>query len=163
MKVIHNITPIYNKESQILILGTMPSKISRDNNFYYANPTNRFWKIINHLFNVDLKNNKEKKDFLLKNNIALWDVIKSCDINGSSDASIKNVVVNDINRIIKKSQIKNIYCTGKMSYKLFIKHFPQYISVTTLLPSPSSANANYSLERLIKEYRIIKINIYHHF
>lgn len=134
----------------------MPSIISRKNNFYYANPSNRFWKIINNIFKVDLKTNKAKKAFLLKNKIALWDVIKSCDINGSSDASIKNVVVNDIDLIIKNSQIKNIYCTGKKSYELFIKYFPQYVSMTTILPSPSSANASYNLEKLTKEYEIIK-------
>ena len=159
MKVIHNIEPIYIKDSKILILGTMPSKISRENNFYYANPNNRFWKIISKLFNIEFKDNNDKKEFLLKNHIALWDVIKSCDINGSADASIKNVVVNDIDLIIKNSQIKNIYCTGKISHKLFIKYFPQYISITTLLPSPSSANATYSLERLIREYENVKLNI----
>ncbi|MBQ9834114.1 MAG: DNA-deoxyinosine glycosylase [Bacilli bacterium] len=159
MKVIHNIEPIYNQKSQILILGSIPSKISRENNFYYANPTNRFWKIIGNIFNVELKDNNDKREFLLKNHIALWDVIKSCDINGSADASIKNVVVNDIDLIIKNSQIKNIYCTGKISHKLFIKYFPQYISITTLLPSPSSANATYSLERLIREYENVKLNI----
>ena len=103
MKVIHNIEPIYNQKSQILILGSIPSKISRENNFYYANPTNRFWKIIGNIFNVELKDNNDKREFLLKNHIALWDVIKSCDINGSADASIKNVVVNDIDLIIKNS------------------------------------------------------------
>lgn len=159
MKVIHNIEPIYNKDSKILILGTMPSKISRENNFYYANPNNRFWKIISKLFNIEFKDNNDKKEFLLKNHIALWDVIKSCDINGSADSSIKNVIVNDIDLIIKNSQIKNIYCTGKKSYKLFIKLFPQYISMTTFLPSSSSANATYSLEKLIKEYEIVKLNI----
>lgn len=156
MKVIHNIEPIYNKDSKILILGSIPSKKSRENNFYYANPTNRFWKVMATIFNVELKSHNEIKEFLLKNKIAMWDVIESCDIIGSSDASIKNVIVNDMDLIINNSQIKNIYCTGKISYKLFIKYFPQYISMTTLLPSPSSANATYSLERLIKEYEKIK-------
>src|SRR5574344_2891197 len=106
MKVYHTLKPIYNENSKILILGSMPSVISRNNNFYYAHKSNRFWKIMENLFNTKLDSNLIKKEFLINNNIALWDVLKSCDINGSSDASITNVKVNDIAKIIKESKIK---------------------------------------------------------
>ena len=86
MIVHHTLKPIYNENSKILILGSMPSIISRENNFYYANKTNRFWLIINNIFNTNLNTNEEKENFLLKNNIALFDMIKSCEITGSSDS-----------------------------------------------------------------------------
>lgn len=154
MKAIHNIEPIYSKNSKILILGSMPSVISRQKNFYYAHKTNRFWKIIENLFNVQLNNELDKKYFLLKNHIALWDVIKSCDIDASNDASIKNVVPNDINMIINNSRIQCIFCTGKKSYNLFKKYFNTNIK-TICLPSPSSANAKFNLQNLIGNYKII--------
>ena len=100
MKLVHTLKPIYDKDSKVLILGSFPSVLSREQNFYYANPTNRFWKVLEHLFNVILSNNDEKKTFLLKKHIALWDVIYSCDINNSSDSSIKNVIPNSIKNLI---------------------------------------------------------------
>ena len=96
MKVYHTLKPIYNKNSKILILGSMPSVISRNKNFYYANRNNRFWNIMENLFLTKFNSNLEKRKFLLDNKIALWDVIKSCEIKGSSDNSIKNVNINDI-------------------------------------------------------------------
>lgn len=155
MKVTHTLEPIYNNHSKILILGSIPSIVSREKNFYYAHKTNRFWKILSILFNETLETNNQKKEFLLKNNIALWDVIKSCDIKNSSDASIKNVVANDINSIIKKSNITTIFCTGKKAYSLFQKHIKTNITVICL-SSPSSANAKIKLEDLVNEYQIIK-------
>lgn len=156
MKVYHNLKPIYNDNSKILILGSMPSVISRKENFYYANQNNRFWKIMGQLFNVKLNSNTEKELFLLSHNIALWDVIKSCDINGSSDSSIKNIAINDINKIIENSQINTIFLTGKKSYDIFNKycHLNKEMNII-YLPSPSSANAVCSLESLIDSYKII--------
>lgn len=155
MKVTHNLKPIYDNNSKILILGSMPSVVSRETNFYYANKSNRFWKILSILFCKKLDNNEDKKKFLLENNIALWDVIKSCDIKGSSDTSIKNVVVNDIESILKNSNIKVIACTGLKAYQLFNKYFDVNLEVV-YLPSPSSANAKLSLDNLVNEYKIIK-------
>lgn len=155
MRVKHNLKPIYNSESKILILGSMPSIVSRENNFYYANKQNRFWKVIEILFDKELNTNKEKEEFLLNNKIALWDTINSCEIDSSSDASIKNVKVNDIVSLLKKTSVKCIFCTGKKSYDLFNK----YIKVNgpvKYLSSTSSANATKSLEDLVKEYSIIK-------
>ena len=155
MKVIHNIEPIYNKESKILILGSMPSVISRKNKFYYAHRTNRFWSIINKIFDVELNTNEDKINFLLSYKIAIWDTIHSCDISYSSDATIKNIKVNDINNILKKSDIKAIFCTGKKSYQIYNKYFNNEIPVFCL-PSPSGANANFNIEALCKEYEMIK-------
>lgn len=156
MKVIHTIKPIYNKETKILILGSMPSIISRENNFYYANKSNRFWQIINKLFNVSLNTNEEKTNFLLKNKIGIYDVIKECTIKGASDSTITNIKTNDIETLINNSKIEHIFCTGKTAYNTYLKYFKNIKIPYTYLPSPSSANATYSLEKLISEYKIIK-------
>ena len=154
MKAVHNIEPIYDSESKILILGSMPSLISRKKEFYYANPQNRFWKIIEELFSEKLNTTEEKIQFLHTHNIALWDVIESCDITSSKDSSIKNVKPNDINKIITSSKIEYIFTTGKTAYNLLKKHTATSIPIISL-PSPSSANATYSLEKLTEEYKKI--------
>lgn len=159
MIVHHTLKPIYNENSKILILGSMPSIISRENNFYYANKTNRFWLIINNIFNTNLNTNEEKENFLLNNNIALFDMIECCDINSSSDSSIKNIKINNILPIINNSKIKTIFCTGKLSYNLYQKHYKHLNLECIYLPSSSSANASYSLEKLINIYKIIKEKI----
>lgn len=156
MKVKHTLKPIYNKFSKVLILGSMPSIISRENNFYYAHKTNRFWKILSILFNTELKTNTDKENFLLNNNIAIFDMIEECDITGSSDSSVKNIKVNNLIPIIKNSNIKYIFCTGKLSYNLYQKYYKDLNLECFYLPSPSSANATYSLEKLLNEYKIIK-------
>lgn len=159
----HTLKPIYNSESKILILGTMPSTISREQNFYYANSQNRFWNIMENIFNIKFKNNTEREKFLLKNNISLWDVIKECDIVGSKDSSIKNAIPNDIKSIIDDSKIKIIFTTGKTAYALYNKLLKNKIKINVIcLPSPSSANARYSLEMLVNEYRII-LNYLNHY
>ena len=156
MLVKHNIKPIYNKNSKILILGSIPSKVSRENNFYYTNKQNRFWKIMSILFDKDLDTVNKKIDFLLENNIALFDVIKECEIIGSNDSSISSVIVNDIDSIVKSTNINYIFCTGKKAYNLFNKYFSHLNIKCVGLPSPSSANATYSLDKLVDNYKIIK-------
>lgn len=151
MKVTHPFSPIYNKDSRILILGSFPSVKSREINFYYGHPQNRFWKILENIYNEKIDNNiEQKKEFLLKNNIALWDVIKNCEIEGSSDSSIKNAVPNDIEVLINKTNIKIICCNGNTSYKLFMKYFKNKITTIPVicLPSSSPANAKFSLDTL---------------
>ena len=155
-KVTLNLKPLYNKYSKILILGSMPSITSRNNNFYYANKYNRFWKIINNLFNTNLTTNIEKINYLLNKNIALYDIIKECTITNSSDSTISNIKLTNIETIIKNTNIKHVFCLGKLTYKLFNKYF-SYLNIPyTYLPSPSSANASYSLDKLIEIYSIIK-------
>lgn len=155
MKVKHTLSPIYNKNSEILILGSMPSKLSREKNFYYANKQNRFWKIMEELYNINFSSNNDKMEFLLKNKIALWDVFKEVDIKGSSDSSIKNAKINNLNIIFETANIKKIFCTGKKAYDFLIKNSNIKLPII-YLPSPSSANANYKLNDLIEIYTQIK-------
>lgn len=154
MQVYHELSPIYDVDSKVLILGSMPSVKSREVGFYYAHKTNRFWFILEKLFNVNLNTIDEKKKFLLDKHIALWDVFEFCEIDASSDASIKNYKLNDINMILKHAKIKAIFCTGKKSYDTLMKNFKTDIPII-YLPSPSSANAAVSLETLVAKYQVI--------
>lgn len=152
----HNITPIFNQDSHILILGSFPSVKSREAQFFYHHPQNRFWKVMSALYHEQLTTIQDKKDFLLKHRIALWDVIQSCDIHGSSDHSIDQVIPNDIASLIKQTHIHTIYTNGKKAYELYQKYcFPLTHIEAIPLPSTSSANAQYSLSKLIDAYRII--------
>lgn len=160
MKVVHPFEAVYNNDSKILILGSFPSVKSREINFYYGHPQNRFWKILENIYNEKIDNNIEiKKEFLLKNNIALWDTIKSCEITGSSDSSIKNAIPNDIENLIHTTNIKAIFCNGNTSYKLFMKYFKDKINIPIIcLPSSSPANAKFSLSDLTKIWKENIIN-----
>ena len=151
----HELDPIYDKSSKVLILGSIPSVKSRASGFYYAHPTNRFWPILENLFNTKLSTKEEKIKFLHDNNIALWDVFKSCDIKASSDATIKNYELNDIDQIVNYASIKAIFCTGKRAFNTLVKYYQTNIPIF-YLPSPSSANATLKLNELIKEYSKIK-------
>ena len=160
MSIVHPLKPIYNKDSIVLILGSFPSVISRKNNFYYSNPKNRFWKILGIIFNEEnLTTNEEKIDFLLNNHIALFDVIKSCEIDGSSDSSIKNVIPNDINKLIKNSKIKYIFTNGNKAHELYQKYIFKSTKIVDIkLPSTSPANCQKGIEKkLIEHYRKIKV------
>lgn len=149
MKVVHTFKPIYNKKSKILILGSFPSVKSRENNFYYAHPKNRFWKLISKILNTkEPITIEDKTKLILNNNLAIYDVIKSCEIQGSSDSSIKNVEINDINYIIKNSSIEKIIFNGNKAYELYNKYEINKFSNTKVLPSTSPANARYSFEKL---------------
>lgn len=157
-KIEHTFSPIFDKDSKILILGSLPSVKSRENGFYYGHPQNRFWKIIADIFDCEIPVLiEDKKEILLHNQIAIWDVIQSCDIIGSSDSSIKNVKPTDINFILKQCDIKKIYANGKTAGKLYRKYTLEKTGRDIIeLPSTSPANAMYGLERLIKEWEKIK-------
>ncbi len=154
MEVNHILKPIYDENSQILILGTIPSPKSREIGFYYGHPQNRFWKIISSVLNEPYPNtNEEKEKLVLKHHIALWDVLASCQIDGASDNSIKNAIPNDLNKIIKSSNIKYIFTTGKKAEELYIKlsqKDTEIISINLLSTSP--ANCAYSFDKLKEEY-----------
>ncbi len=159
MLVEHPLKPIYNSESKVLILGTMPSIKSRERNFYYAHPQNRFWKNLSKVFDEPIgETNEERINFLLTNHIALFDVLKSCDISSSSDSSIKNPIPNDLTPILKESKINTIFTTGKKAYTLYQKYcYPKTNIKAILLPSPSPANCPKGIEeKLYKEYSQIK-------
>lgn len=156
-RVKHELDPVFNTNSKILILGSLPSVKSREDKFYYAHPQNRFWKVLEEIFNEKIENSiNSKKDFLYKHNIALWDVIESCYIYGSSDSSIRDVIANDISFILKNSEVDRIYTTGKKAYELYNKYcFSNTKIKATYLPSTSGANASISFQQLINEYKKI--------
>lgn len=159
MKVVHTLEPIYDKNSKCLILGSMPSVKSREIGFYYSHPKNRFWKTLEAVFNEQIGSSiPDKISFLKKHHIALFDVLKSCDISSSSDSSIKNPIVNDLSIILKFSNIKTIFTTGQTAYKLYQKYlFPKTNIEAIFLPSTSPANCPKGIEeKLIKEYSKIK-------
>ncbi len=149
----HTIKPFYNKDSKILILGSFPSVKSREEGFYYAHPKNRFWPVLASIFKEEIV---DKKEFLKKHNIALFDVCASCEIKGSSDASIKEVKPNDLSQILKESKIKIIFLNGKTASNLYKKYMKNIELPTITLPSTSPANATVNLEKLINKYKIIK-------
>jgi len=146
----HPFEPIYSENSSILILGSFPSVKSRDENFYYAHPQNRFWKLIAKIYDEKVPNTiEEKKNIILNNKLAIWDVIKSCDIVGSADNTIQNVEVNDVDKLVRESNIKSIIFNGKKAYNEYIKYNKMIKSVKYIeLPSTSPANAQYSFEKL---------------
>jgi TDG/mug DNA glycosylase family protein len=157
MKVIHNIDPVFDDKSQVLILGSCPSVISRKYKFYYANKQNRFWPLISDILNEKTPDTvDDKKKMLLNHGIALWDIVKSCDIQGSSDNSIKDIEPNDISLILEKSEIKMIVCNGNKSYELFEYFYSDKIGINVKkMPSTSSANASYDRKRLMTAWSII--------
>lgn len=157
MKEYHLIEPIYDKDSKILILGSFPSVKSREANFFYHHPQNRFWRILAAVYQDDLPQEiADKKAFLKRHQIALWDVIASCNIKGSSDSSISDVEVNDLNMIINNSSVKHIYTNGNLADKLYHRYFNKVIDLpVTKLPSTSPANAAYSLDKLLLYWHVI--------
>lgn len=151
----HTIEPVFDENSKILVLGSFPSVKSREANFFYGHPRNRFWKVVSSVIGEKSPvTTEEKKAFLLRNNIAVWDVIKSCDIEGSSDSSIKNVTPNNLNVILEKADIKQIFANGNTAYKLFLKYNSGMDAVK--LPSTSPANAAFNLERLVESWSVLK-------
>lgn len=157
----HPIAPLYNKNSVVLILGSFPSVKSREQMFYYGHTQNRFWKVISAVTGQKTPATiEEKRDFLYSNGIALWDVIASCDITGSSDSSIKNVVANDLSVILDSANIKQIYLNGKTAEKYYNKYIKNSIDKEAVcLPSTSPANASYSIDRLVQAWSVIKKNL----
>ena len=153
----HEFPPVYDENSRILILGSFPSVKSREVQFYYGHPQNRFWKVLAALLKTPLPGSiDEKKAFLKEHRIALWDVIEQCDIIGSSDSSIKNVIPTDLNVILDTAPIEHIYCNGAASYKLFNKYQAESTGQSAVrLPSTSPANAQWSLERLTEQWKVI--------
>ena len=155
--VIHEIPPVYDDRSKILILGSFPSVKSREGQFFYHHKQNRFWKVLAAVFEDTLPETiEEKKEFLLRHNIAIWDVIASCDIEGSSDSSIKNVQPTDIGMILEKTNITRIYANGNKAGQLYKRYqFPVTGIEAMVLPSTSPANAAWSLDRLCEAWRVI--------
>lgn len=155
---VHEFEPVHDENSKILILGSFPSVKSREQKFYYGHPQNRFWKVVAQVMDCEVPQTiEEKRQMLLDHHIALWDVIESCDIVGSSDSSIKNVVVNDLSRILDVADISCIYANGATSKKLYDKYTKEQTNREIVgLPSTSPANAAFSVERLVEQWSQIR-------
>lgn len=155
--VVHPIPPLYDENSRVLILGSFPSVKSREEKFFYGHKQNRFWKVVSSVCGEETPQTvAEKKSMLRRNHIALWDVIHSCEIIGSSDSSIKNAVPNDIGMILGKAPIEKIFVNGKKAEQMYKKYIEPITGIKAIvLPSTSPANAAISLEELKEKWKTI--------
>ena len=153
----HDIPPVFDGHSTVLILGSFPSVASREEGFFYAHPQNRFWKVLSALFLSPLPCTvQEKKTLLLTHGVALFDVIRRCEISGSADSSVKNVIPNDLSPVLSATHIRRIFVNGKTAEKYYVKYiFPKTLIPCVCLPSTSAANASYSLQRLTEAWKVI--------
>ena len=154
-RVTHEFPALYDRESQVLMLGSIPSPKSREMAFYYGHPQNRFWKVMAAVLGEDIPETiPQKKAMLKKHHIALWDVLDSCTIVGASDTSIEDPIVNNIGELVKKSKVSRIFCTGATAYNLYKKFCANDVGMEAVkLPSTSPANCAVSLEKLIEAYK----------
>jgi hypoxanthine-DNA glycosylase len=157
-KIKHPFPPLFDENSRVLILGSFPSVASREQMFFYGHKQNRFWTVTARVLDCAVPQSiEEKKDMLLKNKIALWDSIASCEISGSSDSSIKGVVANDLSEILNCADIRQIFTNGKTSHKYYLKYiYPKTGMEAISLPSTSPANAAWSVDRLFEEWKTIR-------
>lgn len=156
--IVHPIPPLYCKESETLILGSFPSVKSREAEFFYGHPQNRFWAVVARVFGEEKPLTvEEKKELILSNKLALWDVIAQCEIQGSADSTITDVTANDLSVIIENSNVKRIFVNGKTAEKYYKKYtYPKTGIKAICLPSTSPANAAWSIEKLVEEWKTIK-------
>lgn len=156
--LVHTIAPVYDEHSEILILGSFPSVKSREQQFFYGHKQNRFWRVLAQVLGCETPESiAEKRAMLLARHVAVWDVIASCEITGSSDASIRDVTPNDLSRILNVADIRAIYTNGGKAHQLYQRYLLNETGrQACLLPSTSPANAGYSLERLIEAWRVIR-------
>ncbi len=157
-RIVQPFAPIYDEHSEILILGSLPSGKSRETGFYYGHPQNRFWKVLAAVFEEKIpQSTEEKRTMLLRNRTAVWDVIESCYIIGSSDSSVKNAVAADVAGLLKKTSIRRVYVNGTLAGRLYDRFVFKLTGIEAVrLPSTSPANARYSLEELIESWRVIR-------
>jgi len=154
----HPFPPLFDGDSKVLILGSFPSVKSREQMFFYGHPQNRFWKVVASVFEDAVPETiEEKTAFLHRHHIALWDVIGACDIEGSSDSTIRNVTANDLSVILKSANIRQIFVNGKTAEKYYIKYTEKETGRKAIcLPSTSPANAAWSVEKLVEAWREIR-------
>ncbi len=154
----HTIHPIYDRESRVLILGSFPSVKSREQQFFYGHKQNRFWRVMAQVLGCAVPEDiPQKREMLLSHHVAVWDVIASCEIKGSSDASIRDVAPNDLSPILSCADIRAIYANGGKAWQLYRKYiFPVTGREAYMLPSTSPANAGYSFERLVEAWQVIR-------
>lgn len=161
LRIEHPFGPLYNQSSRTLILGSFPSIRSREQNFFYGHPQNRFWKVIAALYGAETPVTvPEKKELILNHGLALWDSIASCVVTGSSDASIRDARANDLRIILDGCSIERIFCNGRKSHEMYQKYIQKNIQREAVcLPSTSPANAQFSLDRLIAAWSVIREDI----
>ena len=157
-RVTHEFQPVFNRDSRVLILGTFPSVKSRQQQFYYGHPQNRFWRVTSALLKKEVPVTiEEKKKMLLDGHIAIWDVIDTCDIEGSSDSSIRNVKANDIGGLLAQTSIRAVFANGDKACQLYRKYCMEQAGREIIrLPSTSPANAAWTLEKLIQAWSVIR-------
>lgn len=155
--VSHEFPAVYDRNSRVLLLGSIPSPKSREVGFYYGHPQNRFWKVLAQVLGEPVPESiPQKKAMLKKHHVALWDVLESCTIVGASDTSIEDVVPNKIGELVKKSKVSRIFCTGATAHKLYQKYCAKDVGIDAeRLPSTSPANCAVSLEKLVEAYRVV--------
>ena len=156
--IVHSIPPTYDERSRVLVLGTMPSPRSRAEGYNYGHPQNRFWRVLAQLAGEPVPTtNERKRDVCLRHHIALWDVLAECDIDGASDASIKNAVPNRLTDITQVAPIEAVFCTGAKSYELYNRYCAADVGIPAVkLPSTSPANAAWTTDRLIEAWRVVR-------
>ena len=152
--MVHPFGPVYNEDSRILILGSLPSPVSREVGFYYGHPRNRFWQMLAEVYGESLQESVEAKTaFVLNHGLSLWDAIEECDIIGASDSSVRNAMPTDIPRILEQTRVERILCNGALAKKIYDKYQLERTGMPALqMPSTSPANATWSLELLVKEW-----------
>lgn len=157
--IIHPIPPLFDSNSEILILGSFPSVKSREECFFYGHPQNRFWKVVARVLNEETPVTiQEKTDMMLRHRIAVWDVIHSCEIEGSADSTIRNVEANDLSIILRNADIKRIYVNGRKAEAMYKKYTEKQTGIKAIvLPSTSPANAAWNEDRLFEEWKQIII------
>lgn len=157
-RLIHPIAPVWDENSRVLILGSFPSVKSREEQFFYGHPQNRFWRVLSAVLECPLPRTvEEKRRMLLEHGIALWDVIASCEIEGSADASIENAVPNDLSPLFAAADVRAVYCNGTAAWELYRKHIlPALGRDAVKLPSTSPANARWTVEKLIEAWRVLR-------
>lgn len=155
--IVHPFGPLYDTESKILILGSLPSAKSREQHFFYGHPQNRYWPLIAKLLGESKPETiEEKKQMVLRHHIAMWDTIYSCEIIGASDSSIRNVVPTDLKAVVKNSKIKHVFCNGKTSGNYYHKYQEKELGIPAIvLPSTSPANAAWNMQRLEESWKQI--------
>mgnify|MGYP000720976366 FL=1 len=155
--IIHSIEPVFDAESRVLILGTMPSPKSREVQFYYGHPQNRFWRVLAAVLGEEVPQSvPEKKAMLLRHRIALWDVLAECEITGASDSSIRNPVANDLSVILDHAPVQAVFTTGATAWKLYTRLQKPHTGIEAVrLPSTSPANCAVKMEALTEAYKAI--------
>jgi hypoxanthine-DNA glycosylase len=157
-RIIHPIPPLYDQDSKVLVLGSFPSVKSREAQFFYHHPQNRFWRVVSQVFGEPIPASiEEKRGLLLRNHVAVWDVIQSCEITGSADSSIKNVIANDLSEILTAADIHQIITNGATAHQLYMRYIYPHTGIEAIkLPSTSPANAAFSMERLLEAWSVLR-------